>query len=444
MSGRFFGKQFTSFQIIISGFMIVILMGSMLLALPISSATGEWTPMSDSLFTAVSAVCVTGLVVRDTATYWSFFGQATIMLLIQIGGLGIVTITALITTASGRQISLLQRSTLQESISANQLGGVEKLTSLIWKVALVTELAGAVLLMPSFCAAFGLSGVWMSFFHSVSAFCNAGFDVMGGRTGQYSSITFFSDSFGVILPLCLLIMIGGIGFLTWDDIARNKYHLRSYSIQSKVILTVTALLFLVPTAVFFFNDFSNLDLKERFCVSLFQAVTPRTAGFNAVDLGQLTSAGRAMTVILMLIGGSPGSTAGGMKTTTAAVLFANAAAVAHRPKTPRLFNRRIDDDTVKCASTILVLYLFLGLAGAFVISIAEGLSFESCFFETASAIGTVGLSLSLTPGLSLGSRAVLVGLMFFGRVGGLTLLYAAADIGKVETARFPVGKINVG
>lgn len=444
MSGRIFGKQFTSFQIIISGFMIVILMGSMLLALPISSATGEWTPMSDSLFTAVSAVCVTGLVVRDTATYWSFFGQATIMLLIQIGGLGIVTITALITTASGRQISLLQRSTLQESISANQLGGVEKLTSLIWKVALVTELAGAVLLMPCFCAAFGLSGVWMSFFHSVSAFCNAGFDVMGGRTGQYSSITFFSDSFGVILPLCLLIMIGGIGFLTWDDIARNKYHLRSYSIQSKVILTVTALLFLVPTAVFFFNDFSNLDLKERFCVSLFQAVTPRTAGFNAVDLGQLTSAGRAMTVILMLIGGSPGSTAGGMKTTTAAVLFANAAAVAHRPKTPRLFNRRIDDDTVKCASTILVLYLFLGLAGAFVISIAEGLSFESCFFETASAIGTVGLSLGLTPGLSLGSRAVLVGLMFFGRVGGLTLLYAAADIGKVETARFPVGKINVG
>ena len=444
MSGRIFGKQFTSFQIIISGFMIVILMGSMLLALPISSATGEWTPMSDSLFTAVSAVCVTGLVVRDTATYWSFFGQATIMLLIQIGGLGIVTITALITTASGRQISLLQRSTLQESISANQLGGVEKLTSLIWKVALVTELAGAVLLMPSFCAAFGLSGIWMSFFHSVSAFCNAGFDVMGGRTGQYSSITFFSDSFGVILPLCLLIMIGGIGFLTWEDIARNKYHLRSYSIQSKVILTVTALLFLVPTAVFFFNDFSNLDLKERFCVSLFQAVTPRTAGFNAVDLGQLTSAGRAMTVILMLIGGSPGSTAGGMKTTTAAVLFANAAAVAHRPKTPRLFNRRIDDDTVKCASTILVLYLFLGLAGAFVISIAEGLSFESCFFETASAIGTVGLSLGLTPGLSLGSRAVLVGLMFFGRVGGLTLLYAAADIGKVETARFPVGKINVG
>ena len=444
MSGRIFGKQFTSFQIIISGFIIVILMGSMLLALPISSATGEWTPMSDSLFTAVSAVCVTGLVVRDTATYWSFFGQATIMLLIQIGGLGIVTITALITTASGRQISLLQRSTLQESISANQLGGVEKLTSLIWKVALVTELAGAVLLMPSFCAAFGLSGVWMSFFHSVSAFCNAGFDVMGGRTGQYSSITFFSDSFGVILPLCLLIMIGGIGFLTWDDIARNKYHLRSYSIQSKVILTVTALLFLVPTAVFFFNDFSNLNLKERFCVSLFQAVTPRTAGFNAVDLGQLTSAGRAMTVILMLIGGSPGSTAGGMKTTTAAVLFANAAAVAHRPKTPRLFNRRIDDDTVKCASTILVLYLFLGLAGAFVISIAEGLSFESCFFETASAIGTVGLSLGLTPGLSLGSRAVLVGLMFFGRVGGLTLLYAAADIGKVETARFPVGKINVG
>ena len=444
MIGRVIRTKLSSFQIIIIGFLSVIMIGTLLLALPISAKVCRWTSFENAFFTATSAVCVTGLVVRDTAAYWSVFGQIVILILIQIGGLGIVSVTAFIATVSGKRISLLQRNMLQESISANQLGGVEKLTSLIWKVALVTELAGAVLLMPSFCAAFGLSGVWMSFFHSVSAFCNAGFDVMGGRTGQYSSITFFSDSFGVILPLCLLIMIGGIGFLTWDDIARNKYHLRSYSIQSKVILTVTALLFLVPTAVFFFNDFSNLDLKERFCVSLFQAVTPRTAGFNAVDLGQLTSAGRAMTVILMLIGGSPGSTAGGMKTTTAAVLFANAAAVAHRPKTPRLFNRRIDDDTVKCASTILVLYLFLGLAGAFVISIAEGLSFESCFFETASAIGTVGLSLGLTPGLSLGSRAVLVGLMFFGRVGGLTLLYAAADIGKVETARFPVGKINVG
>ena len=444
MSGRFLGKQFTSFQMIIAGFLTVILIGTLMLALPVSSAEGFWTPVSDALFTAVSAVCVTGLVVKDTASYWSAFGQAVILILIQIGGLGIISVTAMIAAASGRKISLLQRSMLQESISANQVGGVVKLTGFACRVALAAELLGTLLMLPAFCSAFGSAGIWMSVFHSVSAFCNAGFDVMGNKTGAFSSLTFFRGNPGVVFPVSLLIVIGGIGFLTWDDVSRNRFCIKKYSMQSKVILTTTALLILIPAAIFFFNDFSDLGLKERFFAALFQAVTPRTAGFNTVEMSSLSSAGRAITVVLMLIGGSPGSTAGGLKITTAAVLLANADAVVRRRKNPRLFNRRIDEETVRCASTLLILYLFLALAGAFVISVTERLPFESCIFETASAIGTVGLSMGMTPGLGFISRIVLIGLMFFGRVGAMTLLYAAVNSCGIETAQYPVGRINVG
>ena len=444
MSGRFFGKQISSFQLITAGFLTVILAGALLLSLPVSSAAGRWTSAADALFTAVSAVCVTGLIVKDTATYWSVFGQAVILSLIQIGGLGIISITAAIASASGRRISLLQRSMLQESLSARRMGGIVKLTGFIFKAALLTELCGALVLLPSFCTAFGSAGIWMSVFHSVSAFCNAGFDIMGDKTGAFSSLTFFGSRIGVVIPVCLLILVGGIGFLTWGDIAQNRFRLRKYRMQSKVILSATLLLVLLPAAVFFFSDFSDLSLKERVCVSLFHAVTPRTAGFNTVDLNSMTSAGRALTVVLMLIGGAPGSTAGGVKMTTVAVLLANTSSVVRHRKSPKLFSRRIDEDTVRSASTLLILYLFLVLTGAFVISAAEGLSYGSCLFETASAIGTVGLSLGLTPALGLLSRTVLIGLMFFGRVGGLTLLYAALSSKAAEASQFPVGRINVG
>ncbi len=444
MSGRFFGKRLTSFQIIIAAFLAVILAGTFLLILPLSSAAGLWTSVEDALFTAVSAICVTGLVVKDTALYWSYFGQAVILVLIQIGGLGIVTVTALILSASGKKISLLQRSMLQESLSAHQMEGIVKLTAFICRVALAAELLGALLMLPSFCSAFGPSGIWMSVFHSVSAFCNAGFDVMGSRAGEFSSLTFFRQDPGVVLPVCLLIVTGGIGFLTWEDISQNRLHIKKYSMQSKVILSTTGLLILLSAAVFYLNDFSGLNLRERFLVSLFQAVTPRTAGFSMADMGSFTSAGRAMTVVLMLIGGSPGSTAGGVKTTTLAVLLANTVAIVRRRKNPRLFCRRIDDDTVRSAATLVSLYLSLTLGGAFILSVVEELPFDSCLFETASAIGTVGLSMGITPSLGLISRAVLVALMFFGRVGVLTLLFAAVDPGRVEVAQYPVGKINVG
>ena len=444
MGRRIFGKQVSSFQIVILGFAAVILLGTGLLMLPVSSRAGGWTSIEDALFTATSAVCVTGLVVRDTGTYWSFFGQAVILLLIQIGGLGIVTVTAFIATVSGRKITLLQRSMLQESLSTFQVGGIVKLTWFICRVALLAELLGALLMLPSFLSLYGRSGIWMALFHSVSAFCNAGFDVMGAYTGPYSSLTAFGARAGIVLPLTLLIVVGGIGFLTWDDMAKHRFRLRRYRMQSKVILTATALLVLLPGLVLFLTDFSDLGLKERALTALFHAVTPRTAGFNTVDLNRLSSASRAMTVVLMLVGGAPGSTAGGVKTTTAAVLLANATAVIRRRKDPRLFNRRIDEDTVKSASTLMMLYLLLALLGAFVISAREGLSFETCLFETASAIGTVGLSLGITPALGLLSRGVLVGLMFFGRAGALTLLFAAVNSIEPQVAQYPLGRINVG
>ncbi len=444
MSGRFFGKQLSSFQIITAGFLSLIMVGALLLALPISSSEGKWTSAADALFTSVSAVCVTGLVVKDTAVYWSLFGQAVILTLIQIGGVGIVTVAAMIATASGKKISLLQRSMLQESISANQLGGVVRLTFFICEVVLIMEILGTLLMLPAFCSAFGRRGIWMSVFHSVSAFCNAGFDVMGSKTGEFSSLVFFSGDYGIGIPVCFLIITGGIGFLTWDDIARNKFHIRKYSMQSKVILSASALLVIVPAVFFFFNDFSHLDLKNRIYVSLFQAITPRTAGFNTVDMAQLTSPGQVVTMILMLIGGSPGSTAGGVKTTTVAVLLANATTVIRHGKSPRLFNRRIDEDTVRSASTVLFLYLFLMFTGAFTICLTEGLPFEICIFETASAIGTVGLSLGITPTLGIVSRAVLIVLMFFGRVGALTILYATVNMNRVEVTRYPIEKISVG
>ena len=436
--------KLSSLQLIIAGFLCVILVGTILLMFPVSTKAGIRTSFSDALFTSTSAVCVTGLVITDTASYWSAFGQAVILVLIQIGGLSIVLVTAFFATIAGRKISLLQRSMLQDSISAHQIGGVVKMTSFIFKAALIIEACGILIMLPSFCKEYGTSGIWMSVFHSVSAFCNAGFDIMGTKTGTFSSLTSFSGNIGIVIPVCLMIISGGIGFFTWKDIVTYKLRLKKYHMQSKVILVTTAILILLPTLFLFFNDFSGVAVKERLCLSLFQAVTPRTAGFNTADLTALTSISRIMIIILMLIGGSPGSTAGGIKTTTLAVLFKNSIAVFQKRKSAQFFGRRITDDTIKTAATLLMLYLFLTFTGAFIISSIELLPVESCLFETASAIGTVGLSLGITPMLGPISRFILLVLMFFGRVGGLTLLFAAVSSKEADVSRRPVEKITVG
>ena len=441
---KYFRKhRLSSFQIIIMGFAAVILFGALLLMLPVCTNEGVVTPFPDALFTAASAVCVTGLVIRDTALYWSMTGQIVILVLIQIGGLGVVTITAFFALLSGRKISLFQRSILQDNFCAPQIGGIVRLIRFIFWTVFAIELLGMLVMLPAFYSAYGSSGIWMSAFHAVSAFCNAGFDLMGSHTGAFSSLTAFSGSLSVSLTVTFLIVIGGIGFLTWHDIAEQGIRFKKFRLQSKVILVTTALLIVLPAALFFVNDFAALPMKTRILTSLFQAVTPRTAGFNTADLTAMSSSSQVVLIILMLIGGSPGSTAGGLKTTTAAVLIANGFSVFRRKANVQLMGRRVEDSVVKSAATLLYLYISLSVFGAMAISMHENLAFGPCLFETASAIGTVGLSLGLTPALGTFSHMILIFLMFFGRVGGLTLIFAAVSAKKTES-RCPVEKITVG
>lgn len=436
-------KKLTSFQIIFLGFAGVILLGALLLSLPLSSRSGTATPFSAALFTSTSAVCVTGLVVYDTATYWSAFGQIVILLLIQIGGMGVITVAASFAILSGRKLSLMQRSTMQEAIAAPEVGGIVRLTGFIVKVTLLTEILGAIVMAPVFYRDFGTKGLWMALFHSISAFCNAGFDLMGVRK-PFSSLTSYAAQPVINLTVMFLIVSGGIGFVTWDDIRKKRFRLRSYRMQTKVILSTTAALLLVPAVYFYFFEFKALPAGERLLASLFQSVTPRTAGFNTADYTAFSEPGQLITIALMLIGGSPGSTAGGLKTTTIAVLFASTAATFRRRTHANFFGRRIDDEVIKNAATIFLMYVTLCFSGGMILSTSEGLPMLACLFEAASAVGTVGLSLGITPSLHPVSRSTLILLMFFGRVGGLTLVYAALSGTPKRVSKLPQEKITVG
>lgn len=436
-------KHFSSSQIIIFGFAGAIILGTVLLMLPISSASGNMTPFSDALFTSTSAVCVTGLVIHDTATHWSMFGQFVILLMIQIGGLGIVTLSVAMAMLAGRKIGLMQRSTLQNAISAPKVGGIVKLTGFILKTTFLIELIGAILLSTVFCRECGVKGIWLGIFHSVSAFCNAGFDLMGTKA-PFSSLTSYSAQPLINAVIMLLIIIGGIGFLVWEDVKTNKHHIKKYRMQTKVVLSATLFLIMLPAIYFYFAEFNELPLNERILNSMFQSVTPRTAGFNTADLTKISGIGQVITIILMLIGGSPGSTAGGMKTTTVAVLIFSAISVFRKKDDVECFGRRIADATLKNAAAILLMYLLLFLMGGLIISGVENLPLMDCLFESASAIGTVGLTLGITPTLGTASRIVLMGLMFFGRVGGLTLIFAALSNKQHNISKKPQERITVG
>lgn len=423
---------------------MLIMLGTLLLMLPISSREGRFTSFSDALFTATSATCVTGLVVKDTASYWSLFGQCVIFTLIQIGGMGVITIGLAVMRASGMKIGLWHRSTMQESISAPHVGGMVRFTGFILKTTVLIELIGAALLFPVFCNDFGVAkGLWYSLFHSVSAFCNAGFDLMGARE-PFSSLTGYGSNIYLNCIIMLLIISGGIGFLVWGDIKTHKHRLKRYSLQSKIVLLTTSILIVLPAVYFFFNEYGSLNPADRSISSFFQSVTTRTAGFNTQDLSQMSESGSVIMIILMLIGGSPGSTAGGMKTVTFAVLFLSAVTVFGRRRDVQCFKRRISDDTVRSAGVIIFMYLVLFLTSGVIISNTEHIPLLSCLFETSSAIGTVGLTLGITTELKLLSKVILMVLMFFGRVGGLTIIYAALPSSGSKNSRLPLETISIG
>ena len=437
-------KHMTSFQLIIMGFAGVILLGTVLLMLPFSSAEKVITPFHEALFTATSAVCVTGLVVKDTGSYWSLAGQTIILALIQIGGLGVVTVAASVSILSGKKISLMQRSTMQNAISAPKVGGIVRLTRFILRGTFLIEAAGTVLLLPVFMGDYGKKGIWMSVFHSISAFCNAGFDILGTDSSMFPSLTGYSGNILINLVIMLLIITGGIGFLTWDDIYTNKLNFKRYRMQSKIILMTTACLILFPTVFFYICDLTNLPMEKRLLAAAFQSVTTRTAGFNTINISEMSEASKAVMLLLMLIGGSPGSTAGGMKTTTFSVLILNAIATFRSQENAGAFGRRLEYHVIKNAATIAMLYFALFFGGGIAISVYEGLPLLNCLYEAASAVGTVGLTLGITPELHVFSQVVLIILMYLGRVGGLTLIYAVFSGRNKGNAKLPLEKITVG
>ncbi|MGM9619267.1 MAG: TrkH family potassium uptake protein [Oscillospiraceae bacterium] len=441
-------ERTTPAQIIILGFLLLILAGTALLMLPFATRDGAGAPLLDALFTATSATCVTGLVVHDTMQYWSGFGQAVILLLIQVGGMGVVTMAVAVFMFAGRKIGLKQRWVMQESISAPQVGGIVRMTGFILKASFAIEGIGAVLLALRFCRRFDFwKGLWFAVFHSVSAFCNAGFDLMG-ETAPGSSLTGFAGDVPVNLTITALIIVGGLGFLTWQDVAQHGRHLRRYRLQSKLILITTAALLILGFAFFALYEFrlpqwQGLSAGERTLRAWFQSVTLRTAGFNTVELTSLSGPTVLLMLALMLVGGSPGSTAGGFKTTTLAVLLLNMRAVFRRRDNAHCFGRRLSDGTVRNAGAILMLYLLLFLSGGMVICCVEGLPLLTAMFEAGSAIGTVGLSMGVTSELSAVSQLILIFLMYFGRVGGLTMIYAVAG-NAADGPQYPQEQVTVG
>ena len=418
--------------------------------LPISSRSPGGAPFLDALFTAASATCVTGLVLHDTVTYWSEFGQAVILLLIQTGGMGVVTTAVAVSLFTGKRIGLRQRCLMQEAIAAPQVGGIIRMAGFILKATFLMEAAGTLFLALRFCPEMGLfPGLWFSLFHSVSAFCNAGFDLMGAA-GPFPSLPNYVGDPLVCGTIMGLIVAGGIGFFTWEDLCRHRWHLHAYRLQSKLILTITAALILLPALALYLFEFSQprwetLTFSERLLASLFQSVTPRTAGFNTVDLTRLAGSSQMLLILLMLVGGSPGSTAGGFKTTTLATFLLSVRAVFQKRENIQCFGRRLPPATLRSAVSICTLYAALFLTAGVLIAAWDGVPLSCALFETASAIGTVGLSLGITPELSGLSRLVLILLMYFGRVGGLTMMYALLSTNHVPApAQLPMEKIAVG
>ena len=431
-------------QTILLGFIILILAGAFLLMLPFSSRSGEWTSVTDALFTATSASCVTGLVLYDTWSHWTWFGQLVIISLIQIGGMGVVTMTTVLSKIVGKRLGLQARTTMQEAVSAPNLGEIMKYTRFIFLGCLIFEALGAIAMSPVFISEYGpLKGIWLSVFTSISAFCNAGFD-LNGTHGEFSSMTPYMDNPIIVITLVFLILTGGLGFLTWMDIRKHGFKFYKYSTQSKLILVMELILVLVPMVYLWFGEYSGYPANQRFLASLFQAVTPRTAGFNTTDYNDFSGTGVVMTVILMLIGGAPGSTAGGMKITTVTILFLTMLAFFKREKSPAVFKRRITTEAIYGAVAVFMLDIMLAVLGSMSIAKIEHRAFLTALFESASAVGTVGLSMGITPTLHTISKYILIILMYTGRVGGLTLVFAAITRKSTGNRQYPADNIAVG
>ncbi len=441
-------RHLTQTQFIAYGFMAIILAGTLLLMLPFSSRDGKVSDFISCLFTATSASCVTGLVVYDTWSHWTLFGQLVILTMIQIGGLGFITIGVFVSMVLRRRIGLKARGLMQESVNTLQIGGMVKLAKKIIFGTAVFEFTGALLLAVRFVPQFGpLRGFYYSVFHSVSAFCNAGFDVMGHQ-GAYNSLVSYYDDWIVNLVLISLIVIGGIGFIVWDDISRNRLHFRKYMLHTKLVLLSTVVLIFGGALLFYLFErdalMADMSVSGKILTSLFSSVTPRTAGFNTVDTAALSDSSKFLTVILMFIGGSPGSTAGGVKTTTIVVMYLYLWSTIRRTYGVNAFGRRLEDDALGRASSIFMINLTLAVGAAIFIMATQRMPIMDVMFETFSAIGTAGMTTGITRDLTPLSRLLVAFLMYCGRVGSLSFALSFTQNRKIARLQQPVGRITIG
>lgn len=442
-------QKWSTTKIIAVGYVLVITIGTILLMLPVSGRNHEPVPFMDAWFTATSATCVTGLVTHDTYTYWSSFGQAVLLVLIQIGGMGFMTIAISAMTLTRKKIGLSQRLLMQESVGAPQVAGVVRMSRLILGGTVFFEGLGALLLSFYYIPRLGFGkGLYFSVFHSISAFCNAGIDLMGYYQPSSSLIT-AADSYLVGITIAGLILVGGIGFLVWEDALRWKWHISRYRLHSKVVLAAAVALVAGGTLFMFLFEYGKpsmegKNLGEQILCSFFQAVTPRTAGFNTMDLNQLSPSSQMLMVCLMFIGGSPGSTAGGIKTTTMTILLLTIWTEFKKRKDVELFKRRVEGEVIRHAACILMFYGSLAFVSSMIICAVEGIGAKEVIFEVVSALCTVGLSLGITSEVGVLSHVILIFLMFIGRVGGITILIAFSSRFSAIPSKLPAEKIAVG
>ena len=440
--------RLTHVQIIVAGYLCIVLLGTLLLSLPFASADGQRAPFLTALFTAVSSSCVTGLVLRDTATGWSAFGHIVILLLIQVGGLGFMTVATFLYHAFQKRMGLRSRELMVESINTTHVGGIMHLA---WRIVVLTtafEVAGALLLLTRFAPRFGLNrGLWYALFHSVSAFCNAGFDLMGVLSPGCSLTPFYDDPV-VNITLMLLIQVGGLGFLVWEDLFRCRWRVKRWRLHTKLVMSVSAILTFGGALLFFFFEAGatgeGLTLGGRVWTALFASVTARTAGFNTVDVGSMAGASKLLTIFLMVIGGSPGSTAGGVKTTSLAVIVLFAYASFRGREKPTVFGRSISVDTFRKSCGVLFFNINLALIAAILLCAWQPLDPVAAVFETVSAIGTVGMTAGITQSLCPFSAYIIALLMFLGRVGSVSFAVALLAKRSAPPVEYPAEEITVG
>ena len=435
-------------RLIATGFLLMILVGTCLLMLPCATRSGESTSFLDALFTATSAGCVTGLIVVDTYTHWSLFGQLVILGLIQIGGLGFITIGVYVAVLLKKRIGLWEREALNESVSSIHSSGAVRMTKRIMRVTLLIEGLGALLLMIRFIPRLGLwEGIYYGVFHGISAFCNAGFDLMG-KFEPYSSLCLFQKDFLVNITIMFLIISGSLGFFVWEDLLKNRWKFKKYSLHTKLVITITLLLIFGGAALFYILEqntvMRGMKEGEKILAAFFASVTPRTAGFNTVDIGAMSEPGKLITGILMFIGGSPGSTAGGVKTTTVAVMFLSTISMIRSSHGTNVYGRRLEEEAVRKASTVVTINLFLAISAIILILAIQPLDFMEVFLEVTSAVGTVGMSTGVTRQLTVIPKIILIVLMYCGRLGSLSFILVFAGKKKVPHIQNPKEKILVG